>query len=73
MKPSKNLQKKTKRLFVLKDVNNNLLREGKEVVYFDNKMKAKEVRDVLNNLKDRMIWHVSKGPDHILYRGRVAA
>lgn len=73
MKTEKTLQKVTKRLFVLKDVNNNLLREQKKVVYFDNKMKAKEVRDVLNNLKDKMIWHVSKGPDHALYRGRVAS
>jgi len=73
MKTEKTLQPRTKRLFTLKDTNNHLLKDNNQVVYFDNKMKAKEVRDVLNNIKDKMVWHVAKGPDHVMYRGRIAS
>lgn len=62
-----------KRLFVLKDVGGHFLKQDKKVVYFDNKMKAKEVRDNLNGVKDKFVWHVAKGPDHVLYRGRIAS
>lgn len=57
-----------KRLFALRDNGGHLLKEGKDVVFFDNKMKAKEVRNNLNGVSGKNVWHVSKGPDHFLYR-----
>lgn len=53
-----------KRLFVIKNSQGKLLKEEHGVLYFDNKMKAKETRDLYNKVGVNQ-YFISKGPDHI--------
>lgn len=48
-----------KRLFCLKDQRGKIHANA----FYENKMECKKIRDELN--KEGVVWHVSRGPDHM--------
>ena len=63
------------RLFALKDHKGQLAIDPtydlsndvdvSKVIYFDNKMEAKKLRDHLNESHGKLKWTVTRGPDHM--------
>lgn len=60
-----------KRLFVVSDARNKAYKVKSDVVYFDNKMTAKGVRDLLNEELGGNAYHIANGPDHMGRHGHL--
>ena len=58
-----------KRLFILKDLKGKPYVVGKFIAYFPSKIKAKEMRDLLN--EQSCTYHISRGPDHMSRHGNI--
>jgi hypothetical protein len=50
------------RLFILLNQKNKQMTKDGRLIYFNNKMEAKKVRDEMPSKQHT--WRVSKGPDH---------
>jgi len=57
------------RLFAIRNSKKQLYPTTKAPQYFANKMKAKEMRDTLNDAAGNALFFVTVGPDHLRYKG----